>query len=190
MADLFEIKEAEERVILIAVSVNEEEDTAASLDELEELVKTAGAFTVGKVIQNRERIHPGTYLGKGKIEEVKELIWELGATGVVCDDELSPAQMRSMRLDAYLASVGQAVIQRGSGGCLYLLLANPAATFLLIISRLTGRERVSVNAGQWFGNEMEGAVITHWASVSLVVQIGLAALLIWIAIRAISEKKR
>ena len=98
--------------------------------------------------------------------------------------------MRSMRLDAYLASVGQAVIQRGSGGCLYLLLANPAATFLLIISRLTGRERVSVNAGQWFGNEMEGAVITHWASVSLVVQIGLAALLIWIAIRAISEKKR
>lgn len=98
--------------------------------------------------------------------------------------------MRSMRLDAYLASAGQAVIQRGSGGCLYLLLANPAATFLLIISRLTGRERVSVNAGQWFGNEMEGAVITHWASVSLVVQIGLAALLIWIAIRAISEKKK
>ena len=96
MADLFEIKEAEEWVILIAVSVNEEEDTAASLDELEELVKTAGAFTVGKVIQNRERIHPGTYLGKGKIEEVKELIWELGATGVVCDDELSPAQMRNL----------------------------------------------------------------------------------------------
>lgn len=96
MADLYEIKEAEERVILIAVSVNEEDDTAASLDELEELVKTAGAFTVGKVIQNRERIHPGTYLGKGKIEEVKELLWELNATGVVCDDELSPAQMRNL----------------------------------------------------------------------------------------------
>lgn len=48
------------------------------------------------MIQNRERIHPGTYLGKGKIEEVKELIWELGATGVVCDDELSPAQMRNL----------------------------------------------------------------------------------------------
>ena len=60
MADLFEIKEAEERVILIAVSVNEEEDTAASLDELEELVKTAGAFTVGKVIQNK-----GADLGTG-----------------------------------------------------------------------------------------------------------------------------
>ena len=49
-----------------------------------------------KVIQNRERIHPGTYLGKGKIEEIRERVFELGATGVVCDDELSPAQMRNL----------------------------------------------------------------------------------------------
>lgn len=90
MADLIELKEVEERVILIAVNISEEEDTEASLDELEELVKTAGAITVGKMIQNREQIHPGTYLGKGKIEEVREQIAVLGATGVVCDDELSP----------------------------------------------------------------------------------------------------
>lgn len=96
MADLIELKEVEERVILIAVNTSEEEDTAASLDELEELVKTAGAVTVGKMIQNREQIHPGTYLGKGKIEEVREQIALLGATGVVCDDELSPAQMRNL----------------------------------------------------------------------------------------------
>ena len=69
---------------------------SASLDELEELVKTAGAVTVDKVIQNRERIHPGTYLGKGKIDEIRERVFELGATGVVCDDELSPAQMRNL----------------------------------------------------------------------------------------------
>ena len=96
MPDLFDIKEVEERVILIAVSVSDEDDTAASLDELEELVKTAGAVTVDKMMQNRERIHPGTYLGKGKIEEVKERLWELNATGVVCDDELSPAQLRNL----------------------------------------------------------------------------------------------
>ena len=96
MADLIELKEVEERVILIAVNISEEEDTEASLDELEELVKTAGAITVGKMIQNREQIHPGTYLGKGKIEEVREQIAVLGATGVVCDDELSPAQMRNL----------------------------------------------------------------------------------------------
>ena len=96
MAELFDMKEIEERVILIAVSTDDEDDTRASLDELEELVKTAGGITVDKMIQNRERIHPGTYLGKGKIDEVRERIWELQATGVVCDDELSPAQLRNL----------------------------------------------------------------------------------------------
>ena len=55
-----------------------------------------GAETVGVVIQNRENIHPGTYLGKGKIQELKEMVWESGATGVVCDDELSPAQLKNL----------------------------------------------------------------------------------------------
>ncbi len=96
MAELIELKEIEERVILVAVSTEDEKDTRASLDELEELVKTAGAVTVDKKIQNRERIHPGTYLGKGKIEEIKDRIWELDATGIVCDDELSPAQLRNL----------------------------------------------------------------------------------------------
>lgn len=96
MAELVEIKEIEERVILIAVCTSDGDDTIASVNELEELVRTAGAVTVDKMIQNREQIHPGTYLGKGKIEEVKERIWELNATGVVCDDELSPAQLRNL----------------------------------------------------------------------------------------------
>lgn len=96
MAELFELKEVEERVILIAVRTSEEDDTESCLDELEELVKTAGGVALEKMIQNRERIHPGTYLGKGKIEEVRERVWELGATGVVCDDELSPAQLHNL----------------------------------------------------------------------------------------------
>ncbi|PNV59803.1 GTPase HflX [Clostridium sp. chh4-2] len=96
MAELYDLKEVEERVILIAASVSDEDDTEASVEELEELVKTAGAVTVDKIIQKRERVHPGTYLGKGKLEEVRERIWELNATGVVCDDELSPAQLRNL----------------------------------------------------------------------------------------------
>ncbi|MCI9106027.1 MAG: GTPase HflX [Lachnospiraceae bacterium] len=96
MAELIEVKAVEERVILIAVGVGDGSDVAASLTELEELVDTAGAVAVDKMIQNRENIHPGTYLGKGKIDEVKERIWELNATGVVCDDELSPAQLRNL----------------------------------------------------------------------------------------------
>jgi GTP-binding protein HflX len=96
VAELIDLKELEEKVILIAVKTREEDDTEACLEELAELVETAGGITVGTVIQNRENVHPGTYLGKGKIDEVKELVWELQATGVVCDDELSPAQLRNL----------------------------------------------------------------------------------------------
>ena len=78
---MIDLKELEERVILAAVSTSETDMAERSLDELKELADTAGAKTVGRVIQNRESVHPGTYLGKGKIEEVKELIWELGAAG-------------------------------------------------------------------------------------------------------------
>ncbi len=88
--------ELEERVILVGVQVNDNEDTKESLDELEELAQTAGAVTVGKVIQNREAIHPGTYIGKGKIEEVRALVLALDATGIICDDELSPAQLNNL----------------------------------------------------------------------------------------------
>ena len=96
MAELVEMKDVMERVILFAASTSDGDDTERSLEELEELVDTAGAVTVGKMIQNRDRIHPGTYLGKGKIEELREQAWELSATGVICDDELSPAQLRNL----------------------------------------------------------------------------------------------
>ena len=93
---LYEMQEELEKVILVGVSTGDNDDTRQSLDELGDLVKTAGAEVVGKVIQNREAMHPGTYVGKGKIEEIKELLWELDATGIVCDDELSPAQMNNL----------------------------------------------------------------------------------------------
>lgn len=98
----FENKQEPERLILIGVCVNNgrnlsETETKESLDELEELIKTAGGMVIHKVIQSREKIHPSTYIGKGKIAEVAELAAELGATGVVCDDELSPAQLSNLQ---------------------------------------------------------------------------------------------
>lgn len=96
MAELTEIEALVERVILVGVTQQTMENGEESLDELAELVNTAGAITVGRLIQNREQIHPGTYIGKGKIQELKDLVWELDATGVVCDDELSPAQLRNL----------------------------------------------------------------------------------------------
>lgn len=96
MTELYKIEEEQERVILLGVCVNDNDDTEESLEELEELAKTAGAITVAKIIQKREAQHPGTYIGKGKMEEVKEQILLHNATGVVCDDELSPAQIKNL----------------------------------------------------------------------------------------------
>ena len=89
-------EEIQDRVILIGVQANLGDDMEESLDELGELAATAGAYVAGRIIQNREAIHPGTYIGKGKIEEVKGLLYALNANGVICDDELSPAQMNNL----------------------------------------------------------------------------------------------
>ncbi len=91
-----EFGKLEERVVLIGVQTGDNDNVEESLDELEELASTAGAVTVGKIIQNREAVHPGTYIGKGKIEEVRALVYAMNATGVICDDELSPAQLNNL----------------------------------------------------------------------------------------------
>lgn len=96
MKKIFETKQELEQVILVGVCTEESGDTEESLKELAELVQTAGAHPLTMLIQNRESIHPGTYLGKGKIEELQKLVQELHATGIVCDDELSPAQLRNL----------------------------------------------------------------------------------------------
>ena len=88
--------EIEERVILVGVQVSDGENVEESLNELEELAKTAGAAAVGRIIQNREAVHSGTYIGKGKIDEVRALLLALDATGIICDDELSPAQLNNL----------------------------------------------------------------------------------------------
>ncbi len=92
---LYEVEKPAERVILVAV----DEDGSMKddfLNELEELAQTAGAVTVGRLIQKREKRHPGHYIGKGKAEELKLMIAALDADGIITDDELTPAQMRNL----------------------------------------------------------------------------------------------
>mgnify|MGYP001217256903 FL=1 len=96
MAEMIELKQVKEKVILVGVSTDDHDDTEKSLDELEELASTAGAVTVGRVVQNLSQIHPVTYVGKGKLDEIKDLLWETEATGIICDDELSPIQLGNM----------------------------------------------------------------------------------------------
>ena len=66
------------------------------LAELRELLGTAGAATVGEMVQRREHPHPNTYLGPGKLDELKEEIKRVDANLVACDDELSPRQERNL----------------------------------------------------------------------------------------------
>lgn len=94
---MIELGNETERVLLVGVSTSGQEMTESSLDELCELAKTAGAETAGRIIQNREQIHPATYVGKGKIEEIKDMLWETESSGIICDDELSPAQMKNLQ---------------------------------------------------------------------------------------------
>ena len=94
---MIETAKERERVILVGVSLSDPKDARRSLEELEELAATAGAETAGYVIQSREQTHPATYVGKGKIEEIRDLLWELEATGIICDDELSPVQMKNLQ---------------------------------------------------------------------------------------------
>ncbi len=96
LKELIETKEKEERVILVGVSVRDEDDTDKSILELKELTRTAGAQVVGVIIQNREQLSAATYVGKGKLDEIAEMISSTGATGIICDDELTPAQMNNM----------------------------------------------------------------------------------------------
>lgn len=94
---MIDLEKEKERVILVGVSLTDQDEARRSLDELKDLVSTAGAETAGIVIQSREQVHPATYVGKGKIEEIKDLLWESDATGIVCDDELSPVQMKNLQ---------------------------------------------------------------------------------------------
>lgn len=96
MAETYENEQIEEKVILVGISEKDGDDAEDSLAELAELVKTAGAVVVGTLIQKRETIHPGTYVGTGKVDEIAQLLAATGATGIVCDDELSPAQMKNL----------------------------------------------------------------------------------------------
>lgn len=93
---MYEMEQIDERVILVGIDTGNEDAANRSLDELSELAKTAKAAVVGRLIQPKESAHPGTYIGKGKLTELKDLIWETDATGIICDDELTSAQLGNL----------------------------------------------------------------------------------------------
>lgn len=93
---MHETERINEKVILVGIDTAGQDQAECSLDELAELAKTAGAEVAGRLIQARESAHPATYIGKGKLEELKDLLWETDATGIICDDELTSAQLGNL----------------------------------------------------------------------------------------------
>ncbi len=96
---MHETERIEEKVILVGLDTGNQEMAERSLDELAELAKTAGARVAGRLIQARDCAHPATYIGKGKLAELKDLIWETEADGIVCDDELTSAQLGALEAE-------------------------------------------------------------------------------------------
>ncbi|HEV2998646.1 MAG TPA: GTPase HflX [Solirubrobacteraceae bacterium] len=82
---------ARQRALCIAAHVEDDD-----LEELAELLRTAGVAVVGKLLQHRERPHPNTYLGPGKVVEAKAAAHDLDANLLACDDELTPRQERNL----------------------------------------------------------------------------------------------
>jgi GTP-binding protein HflX len=95
---------ARQRAYLIAVVPDGDEEQLA---ELRELLRTAGVAGVGELIQRRDHPHPNTYLGSGKLDELKAEIARSDANLVACDDELSPRQERNLE-----SALGIPVIDR------------------------------------------------------------------------------
>ena len=96
---MFETEHIEERMILVGVDTGNPDAAERSLDELQDLAKTAGAKTAGRLIQARDSAHPATYIGRGKLEELKDLLWETEADGIICDDELTGVQIANLEAE-------------------------------------------------------------------------------------------
>lgn len=93
---MIQIRQEQETFVLVAAALEEEQTAWDSLEELQELAETSGAAVVGQILQNRSAFDPATYVGSGKIEEIRSLLLQTGATGILCDDELSPAQIANL----------------------------------------------------------------------------------------------
>src|SRR3954471_17115096 len=81
---------------LIMLTLPQGEEPAPMLLEMEELLRTAGVHTVATIVQHRDRPHPSTYLGPGKLDDLRRLCEQVSAEVVVCDDELTPRQQRRL----------------------------------------------------------------------------------------------
>ena len=98
-----------EKIIMVGVSRGDG-DIDKSLDELSELIKTAGGEVVGRITQNLENFNNKTYVGSGKLDEIRHFIDILDADAICCDDELSPVQMRNLNDELHVTVMDRTMV--------------------------------------------------------------------------------
>ncbi|MDW2798592.1 ABC transporter permease [Clostridium boliviensis] len=91
---------------------------------------------------------------------------------------------------SYVSSINGVADQANSGAFLYLLLLNPVATFYVMINRQAGDSQVLNSLNNWFGPHPDNFIMNNWVLLSILIQILLAAIFIFIAIKGISQSKR
>lgn len=113
-----ETKVEQEKVILVGCQTTDDDARFDySMEELKNLTKTANGHVVATLTQNRDRIHPSTYIGKGKVEELENLAEELEVDLIIFNDELSPSQVRniSKNIDARIIDRTQLILDIFAG---------------------------------------------------------------------------
>jgi len=157
--ELHENIQKPERTLLVCVDTGEY-DADASLDELEELARTAGAEVVAKVSQKRESSSDANFVGKGKLEEIKELCENDEIDLVICDSELTPSQINNLEnaLDVRVVDRTTLILDifaaraRTSEGKLQVQLAQLKYS----LPRLTGRGKQLSRLGAGIGTRGPG----------------------------------
>ena len=157
---MIETAQKKERLLLVAVNTAEESRVRASLEELALLVDTAGGEAVGSIYQNLDHPISATYVGKGKIEEIRQLAAQLDADGIVCDDELTPAQMKNLEQELGFNVLDRTMVildifasrARSSEGKIQVELAQ----LKYRLSRLTGLGRSMSRLGGGIGTRGPG----------------------------------
>src|SRR6201988_111196 len=100
LADISEVRARQlrlERVVLVGVwTEGSAKDAEASMAELAALAETAGSEVLEGLVQRRDKPDPSTYIGSGKAQELREVVLATGADTVICDGELSPAQLNAL----------------------------------------------------------------------------------------------
>lgn len=156
-----EQKDTKEKAILVGCQTTDNDlRFTYSMEELASLTETAQGEVVASLVQNRERPHPATYIGKGKVEELKALVDELDAEIVIFNDELSPSQKRNLahEIDARIIDRTQLILDifaqraRSKEGKLQVELAQ----LQYILPRLAGQGTALSRLGGGIGTRGPG----------------------------------